>query len=127
MLLIGHRVVSLDQKSRAVMPANFLAVLPQDLVMCKGFQESSLLLFSEETFEEYAKRSRELMSDDDFALWQRISYSTAMSIHVDDRGRFLLPTSLTELVPFEKEIFMYGLGNCLALCPEERKTEDNSP
>lgn len=125
MSLIGHRVISLDQKGRAVMPASFRAVLPQDLLICQAFQEDGLVIFTEEAFEQYAERSKELMNNDYYAVWHRITYDTLTKIRIDDRGHFLLPKALTEIISFEKEIYMYGHGQCLALYPEEFKIEDN--
>jgi MraZ protein len=114
-MFLGTFTHTLDNKNRLSLPSKFIALLPQTIVVNKGF-DGCLEIRSADDFKVYANKiidyphtkrgtrdvSREIIAN-------------AADLEVDSAKRILIPTNLLTEAKIQKNIVILGVGNRIEL------------
>lgn len=101
---------TMDAKGRVFIPAKFREGLGDEFVLCKGFFDRCLYVFSNQEFEELSAKLDDLpFADEDALIIQRELYANACDVAVDKQGRVLVPAGLREYAQLTKDTVIVGV------------------
>jgi MraZ protein len=112
---LGESTHALDDKGRLSVPRRLLGGATADaagrnaFVVTAGF-EGALFLFTEAAFRSaVARLDTQPFSGEAKRRMQRLFFSKAQRLELDDKNRLLLPAELKELAGIEREVTIVGL------------------
>jgi len=118
----GEIDVTLDEKNRLTLPAEFRKEIPDSAVkISKGIKKFLQLLTFEKWEEEFGnkiKDNTDLYSEEDFNLRQKYIGSTR-EVKIDNAGRILIPPRLLSYAGITKDCVVVGMGEMLAIWDAE--------
>jgi MraZ protein len=110
LLFKGEYEHTVDDKNRAFIPKKFRAGLGESFVICKGFFDNCLYIFSDEEFEKFSEKLEDLpYTDEDAMMVQRELYANAADVELDKQGRIVIPQKLRDYAKIEKEVSIVGV------------------
>lgn len=123
---LGESTHSLDDKGRLSVPRRLLAgqAFGSDgrltLVLTLGF-EGCLFLFTEEGFAKaVARLETQAFAGEEKRNMQRLFFSKAQSVELDDKNRLSVPEKLKELAGIDRELVIVGLVDRAELWPKAK-------
>ncbi|MDR0825898.1 MAG: division/cell wall cluster transcriptional repressor MraZ [Mycoplasmataceae bacterium] len=118
MVFLGTFNHTLDDKNRLALPSKFIAKLPKEIYISKGFDGCLEI----RTPDEFNKRYEFLMqySENKKASRDvaRTYFSNSRDIEIDKTKRILLPSELIELAHIKKNVMIIGVGNKIEIWDE---------
>ncbi|NLG36648.1 MAG: division/cell wall cluster transcriptional repressor MraZ [Clostridiales bacterium] len=121
---------TMDIKGRIFIPAKFREGLGEDFVVCKGFFEPCLYIYSNEEFQNLSSKLDNLpFANKDAMRLQRELYANASDVTVDKQGRILIPSPLREHAHLEKEAVVAGVRTHVEIWDPElwKREREQSP
>lgn len=116
---------TMDTKGRVFIPAKFREGLGEEFVVCKGFFDPCLYIFSNEEFENFSAKLDDLpFADEDALTLQRELYANASDVSVDKQGRILVPASLREHASLQKEAVIVGVRTHVEIWDQQTWKQD---
>mgnify|MGYP001406664454 CR=1 FL=1 len=123
---LGESTHTLDDKGRLSIPRRLLAGQTADssgrfkFVLTRGF-EGCLFLFSESEFERVTERLvTQPFASADMRTMQRLLFSQAQHIELDEKGRFSVSEKLVKLAGLGREVVVIGAGKRAELWAKDR-------
>ena len=118
----GEIDVTLDEKNRLTLPAEFRKEIPDPAVkISKGIKKYLQLLTFEKWEEEFGNKIKEntdLYSEEDFNI--RLKYiGSTREVKIDNAGRILIPPRLLNYAGIKKDCVVVGMGETLAIWDAE--------
>ena len=105
-MLFGTTSHTMDNKGRIFFPAKMRSNMSERLIICRS-TEDCLMVFSEEEWESFNERVRQLSYSKGMKL-RNYFYSSMQESTIDNQGRLLISQALRELVGLEKDIIVAG-------------------
>ena len=112
---LGESSHSLDDKGRLSVPRRLLAGQQFDgagraaFILTLGF-EGCLFLFTEDAFRAcVAKLETQAFAGEEKRTMQRLYFSKAQRVELDEKNRLSVPDKLAQLVGIEREVTLVGL------------------
>lgn len=123
----GHSILSLDNKSRFILPAKFRKFIKPEadnkLIITRGLDDCLLLY----PMDEWEKLTAGLVNYNQFNPQQRnFIRQFFMYVHeceLDSQNRILIPTQLIEFGKLKREIMIIGLIDKMEIWNPETKSE----
>ncbi|MEB2330304.1 MAG: division/cell wall cluster transcriptional repressor MraZ [Ignavibacteriaceae bacterium] len=123
----GHSILSLDSKSRFILPAKFRKFIKPEadnkLIITRGLDDCLLLY----PMDEWEKLTAGLVNYNQFNPQQRnFIRQFFMYVHeceLDSQNRILIPTQLIEFGKLKREIMIIGLIDKMEIWNPETKSE----
>lgn len=127
---IGEYFCKVDDKGRVVFPADFKALMGDDLrlVVRKELYEPCLEMF---TYAEWERRSEELMGRLNFLnrdhdrFWREYMRNRALVEPDGKLGRINIPRKLLESIGVQKEVVFFGTDHKIEIWAREKFDETN--
>ena len=117
----GEYEHTIDAKGRVFVPAKFREGLGEEFVVCKGFFDECLYVFSNEEFEEFSDKLNELsFTNEDAQIIERELYTNAVDVSADKQGRALIPQKLRSFAKIDKEVSIVGVRNHIEIWDKEK-------
>ncbi|MCK4859411.1 MAG: division/cell wall cluster transcriptional repressor MraZ [Candidatus Omnitrophica bacterium] len=121
-MFYGEYKHSLDEKGRAIIPADFRRVFKKNniskLFITKGL-DCCLFLFSEEEWRKEEKRFATLpFTKGEARRFKRLYFSGASELCWDNQGRILVPSYLKDYAHIRKEIVIIGVSRRIEIWSE---------
>jgi MraZ protein len=114
---LGESSHTLDEKKRLSIPRRLLANQTADasgriaFVLTLGF-EGCLFLFTEANFEKaVARLETQPFAGEDKRNMQRLFFSKALRVELDEKNRLALPDKLRELAGIERDVTLVGVAD----------------
>ncbi len=118
---------TLDAKGRVFIPAKFREGLGEEFVVCKGFFDPCLYVFSNEEFENFSAKLDELpFADEDALTLQRDLYATASDVAGDKQGRALIPAALRDYAGLDKDVVIVGVRTHVEIWDQQSWSESRA-
>ncbi|MBK9176187.1 MAG: division/cell wall cluster transcriptional repressor MraZ [Flavobacteriales bacterium] len=122
--LLGEYPSTLDNKSRALLPAALKKQLggevAQGFVVSRGIYSSCLVLFPKSEWDRTSAEVRRLNRfDPDADLFIRRFLNGATPVELDANGRLLIPKQLMDYAQLGKDIAFVGMGDRIELWNEQ--------
>ncbi len=112
-MFLGEYQTHFTGKGRIVLPKMMRQELGESkmVVLAKGF-EGCIWGFSQEGFEEEAKKQLETSSTEERARYlRRYLFSGSVPVELDAQNRFVIPSTLLTYAKAEKEVVIIGAGD----------------
>lgn len=123
---LGASSHALDDKGRFSVPRRFLAAQALDgggrlaFILTQGF-EGCLFLFAEEAFRKAITRlETQAFAGEEKRNMQRLFFSKAQRVELDEKNRLNLPDALAAAVGIEHEVEIVGLVDRAEIWPKAR-------
>lgn len=111
-MLIGSYEIELDAQGRVTVPQAWWGELAGGAVLTRGV-ERCLWVFPRERFAKIVQGLELSFGRRDARMLFRLLYAPAQEAEWDERGRFLVPSSLRDYAGLERRGLMVGLGSRL--------------
>jgi MraZ protein len=123
---LGESAHSLDDKGRLSVPRRLLAGQAFGeggrlaLIVTQGF-EGALFVFTEAAFQQaIARLDTQAFAGPEKRTMQRLFFSKAQRVELDDKNRLLIPGELKALAGIEREIVLIGLVDRAEIWPKDK-------
>jgi len=111
-MFVGEFEHTLDNKGRLTIPSKFREELAGGLVVTRGFEKGSLLVYPRAEWEVLAEKIVSLPTTNRTArMFARFMFSQAADVIPDRQGRVLIPQNLRNYAGIETEAFVTGMYN----------------
>ncbi len=125
-MFTGEYRHTVDSKGRISLPAAYRRALPEQIMVCKGF-DGTLFVF---TPQDYAEWLDSLVPDDDFdpeikALYRMLT-AGAMTVDLDTAGRMSVSPYLREYAGLDKDVVVIGNRKRLEVWDAKRWDDYNA-
>lgn len=108
-MLSGQVEGKVSRKFQVAFPKKFRAELGEKLIMTRSI-DTCLLVVAGDKWETLLEGTKEMpFTDKATRELQRYLFGNAVTVELDDQGRFLLPPFLREYAKLEKEIVFVGV------------------
>ena len=123
-MFLGKFQHSIDGKGRLTIPSRYREMIGgQTLVVCKGFS-GNLVVFTEESFMEYAQSLKTLRSTNPKeARIRRYITTSASEARLDPQGRILITQELRDAAGLKKDAVVTGNIDSFEIWSPERWAE----
>lgn len=113
--LYGDFSHNIDDKGRLIIPSKFRDALGEHFIVTKGL-DRCLFVFSEEEWQNFEKRIRELsFYDKDARNFTRFFFAGASDCTLDKQGRITIPPILRDYANLTKETRIIGVSTRLEI------------
>jgi MraZ protein len=132
MLLTGTYPRTLDEKKRLALPKRIRDELgtPGKLFVTPG-QDQCLLVYSQDAYEQWARRLDEApATDKEVLVFRRLFFGQTEAVEVDRTGRVLLPERLIAFADLKHDVVLLGVRDHLEIWDAERwrrYSDENAP
>ena len=120
-MFLGTYTHSLDSKSRLTIPAKYRDAVAAGLVITRHPQGKCLMAMPLAEWEEVATEvSKNKITDQAAAMFQRLVFSSAEDLVPDKQGRILISQRLREAAGIENDVILAGINTYFELwTPDE--------
>lgn len=125
---LGESTHSLDDKGRLSVPRRLLAGQAYGdggrlaLIVTQGF-EGALFVFTEPAFQQAISRlDTQAFAGPEKRTMQRLFFSKAQRVELDEKNRLLIPGDLKELAGIERDVVLVGLVDRAEIWPKDKWT-----
>ena len=125
LFLIGENDVSLDSKSRVMIPADFRKEITEarngeTMLICRIGDNRAPWLYPENYYRELiARRRATLTPGEDEEAFNEAYYGMIFRLQCDAQGRVVLPEKLVKRTALRKELTIVGAGDHLVIWNSE--------
>jgi MraZ protein len=119
LMFLGQYHHSIDNKGRLTIPSNFREELKDGAYLMVGFDQN-LMLFPQDAFQKMVIQTSAISHTDPTARdLNRLIYSNAKFVEVDNNGRILIPPFLREIIGLKIEAILAGVGVLIEIWPPD--------
>ena len=120
-MFLGTYTHSLDSKSRLTIPAKYRDAVAAGLVITRHPHGKCLMAMPLSEWEKVAAEvSKNKITDQDAAMFQRLVFSSAEDLVPDKQGRILIGQRLREAAGIENDVILAGINTYFELwTPDE--------
>jgi MraZ protein len=111
MIFLGTYKHTLDDKNRLTLPSKFIAKLPKNIYVSKGFEGCLEIRTPIEFEKRYEALSQYSENKKDARNAARIYFSNSQELEIDSAKRILLPNELINAAHIAKNVTIIGVGN----------------
>lgn len=111
--LLGNYNHTFDAKNRVFLPSKWRPFFDDKVILTPSISEKCILVYSEDSFENYVARIESLpTSDKDIADYRRYLFGNAFESTPDVQGRILVPSHMREHAEVnDKPVFLLGVND----------------
>jgi len=118
-MFLGLYEHSIDEKGRMTIPFRFRGGLENGAYLVRGF-EKNLMLMPTILFEKFSdKVAKKSISDPTAREFNRLLFSFAEYVKLDESGRILIPQNLRELVSINSTVTINGMRDFIEIWAPE--------
>lgn len=124
-MLIGQYGATIGDKNRIAFPKKFKDELGNKLIITQGF-EGSLIVVSQDSWKSLLEGTEGMpLTNFSTRETQRFLLGTATEVHLDEKGRFVLPIHLKEYGNLSDEIVFLGISRYVEIWDKKKWEEHN--
>jgi MraZ protein len=120
MIFLGTYKHSLDNKNRLTLPSKFIAKLPKNIYLSKGFDGCLEIRTPEEFTKRYEYLNQYSENKSDSRNAARIYFANSHDVEVDSAKRILVPNELITAAGLTKNVVIIGVGNKIEIWDEAK-------
>ncbi|MBC7332933.1 MAG: division/cell wall cluster transcriptional repressor MraZ [Actinobacteria bacterium] len=122
-MFLGEYHRTIDNKGRIFIPSKFREDLIQGVIICRGFYEKCLFLFSRDSWKAFESRIRALpMSKQDARDFSRLIFPSSVEGEMDQQGRIKIPQTLMDYADIKKDVVLIGVSDRAEIWAKENWT-----
>ncbi len=118
-MFMGEYDHTIDDKGRVIVPSKMREQLGESFVVTHGL-DGCLYGFSNEEWEQFEQKLRELPANKEGRQLQRYFMAGAVTCEVDKQGRILIPGKLRQKAGLEREVVFVGVLSKIEIWSKER-------
>lgn len=119
-MLIGEYQHTLDSKKRLAIPAKLRKEFGERAILTRGLN-NSLFLYPLERWQRLTEKLEHLsVGQADARTFQRLQFSGAAEVELDQLGRILIPDYLKNYAGLKQKVTIVGVNDRLEIWDEER-------
>jgi MraZ protein len=111
MIFLGTYRHVLDNKNRLTLPSKFIAKIPKNIYLSKGFDGCLEIRMPEEFTKRYEYLNQYSENKRDSRNAARIYFASTHAIEIDSAKRILVPNELISSAHLSKNVIVIGVGN----------------
>ncbi len=126
-MFYGEYLHSIDRKGRLILPAKYREVAKANFIekffVTRGL-DKCLFMFSEEEWRAQEQKFKTIpFTKQQARTFNRIYFSGAVEVTVDEQGRILLPQYLKDFAEIKREVVIVGVSNRIEIWAKDKWQE----